>query len=132
MTAVGADVAVSVPIEFRAVTPTRRLAPTSGCLVAYVRAVAPDIDEQLFPLRSQRRHWYLYVMGAVPDHVPGLAVSVSPMTGEPAIVGRLVLRGLAEPWTFAVGFEAALVEPSEFVAVTRTRIRRPTSASRTR
>ena len=43
MTAVGTDVASVVPIEFRAVTRTRRVVPTSVCLRLYVRATAPGM-----------------------------------------------------------------------------------------
>ena len=74
------------------------------------------------------RHWYVNVIGCVPDHVPGFAVSVAPSVGEPEIVGGSTTRGPAEPWTIAVGFDAAESEPSAFVAVTRTRMRMPTSA----
>ena len=35
----------------------------------------------------------------------------------------------ADAWTTAVGFEAAVALPELFLAVTRTRIRRPTSAA---
>jgi hypothetical protein len=70
-------------------------------------------------------------MGCVPDHVPGLAVCGWPSTGEPEIVGGVTLVGLAAPRTSAVGFDAALSEPWAFVAVTRTRSRRPTSPLRT-
>jgi hypothetical protein len=72
------------------------------------------------------------VIGCVPDHVPGSAVCVAPSIGDPEIVGGTTLRGLAEPWTTAVAFDTAESEPSAFVAVTRTRIRIPTSASRRR
>ena len=88
--------------------------------------------EQLPPPLLQVRHWYVNVIGCVPDHVPGFAVCVAPSVGEPEIVGWSTTRGLAEPWTIPVGFDAAESEPSAFVAVTRTRIRIPTSASRSR
>jgi len=94
--------------------------------------VAPVIDEQLPPLALQVRHWYVNEIGWVPDHVPGSAVWVAPTIGDPEIVGGWTFRGLADPWTTAVGLDTALSEPSAFVAVTRTRIRTPTSALRSR
>jgi hypothetical protein len=39
-----------------------------------VRAVAPAIVAQLLPFESQRCHWYVNAIGAVPLHVPGFAV----------------------------------------------------------
>ena len=48
------------------------------------------------------------------------------------MLGGVRLVGLDEPWTMAVGFDAAESEPSAFCAVTRTRMRKPTSASRRR
>ena len=48
----------------------------------------------------------------------------------PLIAGSRVLRGGpvgAEDRTTEVAFEATVFEPALFVAVTRTRIRRPTS-----
>ena len=71
-------------------------------------------------------------MGGVPDQPPAFAVSVSPTTGEPVIDGGTRLFGFALPCTIPVGLDAADAWPSEFVAITRTRRRRPMSASRTR
>jgi hypothetical protein len=44
------------------------------------------------------------------------------------MVGRRVFTGAFALTTTAVALEAAVADPSAFVAVTRTRIRRPTSA----
>jgi hypothetical protein len=62
-TAVGADVAEAVPAELRAVTRTRSVVPSSADVSVYVFAVAPLMLEQLPPVRSQRRHWYVNVSG---------------------------------------------------------------------
>ena len=132
MTAVGAETNASVLIAFVAVTRTRNVLPTSACLATNVLPVAPPIAEQPPPLELQLRHWYVNEIGCVPDHVPGSAVCVAPTTGEPEIDGGTRFRGLAEPWTTAVGLDTAVSEPSAFEAVTRTRIRIPTSASRSR
>src|SRR5581483_5116736 len=63
------------------------------CLSVYVFVLAPEMSEQLPPFSSQRRHWYEYVIGAVPLHSPGSAVSVEPTCGVPEIVGGEVLAG---------------------------------------
>ncbi len=47
-------------------------------------------------------------------------------SGVPETTGIDVLTG--GPTIAAVGFDATVCEPSEFVAVTRTRSRNPTSA----
>src|SRR5512132_308969 len=84
---------------------------------------------QFAPPESQRRHWYTYEIGAVPDQLPGSAVKVCPSTGVPEIVGGDVFTGAASaPVTVAVAAEVAVLEPTEFVAVTVTRIVEPTSA----
>ena len=73
--------------------------------------------------RSQR---YEYEIGCTPVHVPGSAVTTEPTVIVPRTLGVDVFTG--GPPTTAVGFEAAVREPSALVAVTRTRIRKPTSA----
>ena len=75
-TSVGDDSAVLVPKEFDAVTATRIVEPTSAAVNPYVCAVAAVTSLQPAPLVSQRRHWYAYVIGCVPDQVPGLAARV--------------------------------------------------------
>jgi hypothetical protein len=52
-----------------------------------------------------------------------------PRTGEPEIVGAVVLTGTADVIS-GVGFDVATVEPSEFVATTCARILKPASAAR--
>jgi hypothetical protein len=65
-----------------------------------------------------------------PVQPPRLAWRRLPTTGLPAIDGRSTFTGLAGTTTL-VAFEAAEAEPSTFVAVARTRRRKPTSAFRT-
>ena len=93
MTALGADVAVLEPVACVAVTTTLSVRPTSADVKRYVCAVAPTMLEQPPPFWSQRCHWYANVIGPVPDHEPGLAVSVSPSRGVPEIVGGDVFEG---------------------------------------
>ena len=59
---------------------------TSTFFSTYVLSVAPPIFEQLPPSASQRRHWYMNVVGE-PLHVPLLVVSVLPSWAVPEIVG---------------------------------------------
>src|SRR4051794_14024444 len=58
------------------------------------------MSAQLPPVPSQRLHWYLKVIGAVPVHVPSVVVRVCPSVGVPEIVGGAVFVGLsfAEAW----------------------------------
>jgi hypothetical protein len=51
--------------------------------------------EQLPPFSSHRSHWYRYVIGSVPVHVPLFAVSVEPTFAVPEMVGGDVLCGAA-------------------------------------
>src|SRR5581483_1535140 len=41
-------------------------------------------------------HWYANVIGCVPSHTPGSAVSVSPSAAVPAIDGAAVIAGAAK------------------------------------
>src|SRR5262245_62795433 len=84
---VGTEVTVVEPIELRAVTRMRNVVPTSDCRSVYVLPVAPLMFSQLPPVRLQLRHWKLNVIVGVPDQKPGSAVSVSPSTGLPPMVG---------------------------------------------
>jgi hypothetical protein len=126
-TAVGADTAAEVPATFDAVTATRSVDPMSVAVALKLVPVAPAISIQLVPPLSHRRHWYAYEMGAVPVHVPGLAVNVPPSIAEPAIVGAAVLTGGAAATT-AVAADAAVVVPAVFDAVTATTSVLPISA----
>ncbi len=92
----------------------------------YCVPVEPAIAVQLPPVLLQRSHWYVKVMEA-PVHVPRLTVTVWPSTHVPDTLGGLLFTG-AFAFTTSVGFDADVCEPDEFVAVTRTRIRDPTSA----
>src|ERR687891_322243 len=115
----GAEVATPAPLALRAVTSTRTRNPTSAARTPYDLPVAPGTSPHTIASRSQRCHWNAKHVG-LPVHVPSFAVSDSPTCGSPVIVGR------------AVGFEAANVDPSAFVALTRKRIRNPLSAARRR
>ena len=55
--------------------------------------MAPPIEAQLLPSTSQRRHWYAYAIGAVPTHVPEVAVRVSPTRAMPERPGTAALIG---------------------------------------
>ncbi len=68
----------------------------------------------------------------MPVQVPGFAVSVWPAWGVPEIVGGDVFFGANAATTIAVAFDTATPLPSALVAVTRTRIVKPTSALRSR
>jgi hypothetical protein len=120
------DNAVVDPPLFRAVTLTRILRPTSLAVSLYCLPVAPEMEAKLAPWLLERSHWYANVMGPAPVQVPGFAVKVEPSTIEPDIVGPFVFTG-APALTTLVALDATVVEPAEFVAVTRTRIRNPTS-----
>jgi hypothetical protein len=77
----------------------------------------------------QRSQPYENVMGCLPRQLPGSAVTAEPTSVVPRTVGMLVSTG--GPTTVAVGFEAAVLEPSLLVAVIRARSRSPTSAAAT-
>ena len=92
MTAVGTDVDWVAPSAFRAVTRERIVSSTSTFFSTYVFSVAPPMVAQLPPSLSQRRHWYVNVVGVL-VHVPLLVVSVLPSWAVPEIVGGDVLPG---------------------------------------
>src|SRR4051794_15856173 len=69
---------------------------------------------QLTPLRLHRRHWYVNVIGAVPVHWPGSAVSVEPTCVVPEIVGGDVFVGLT--WAAAVPGSGRLSAPARNAA----------------
>jgi hypothetical protein len=50
---------------------------------------------QLPPSLSHLLHWYVYVIGSVPVHVPFAAVKVDHSVVVPEIVGGAVLAGTA-------------------------------------
>jgi len=99
-TAVGTEVAWVEPSALRAVTRTRSVLLRSGDESSYVFPVAPLMLEQLPPVRLHRRHWYANVIGSVPVHLPGSAVSVEPTVGVPEIVGGSVFVGFT--WAAAL------------------------------
>jgi hypothetical protein len=125
-TAEAADCAVVDPAAFRAVTLTRILRPTSAAASLYSALVAPEIGANVVPGELERCHWYANVIGAAPVQVPAVAVSVAPSTIDPDTAGALVFAGALPPTTL-VALDATVVEPDEFVAVTRTRMRKPAS-----
>jgi hypothetical protein len=59
------------------------------------------MSEQLPPLESQRRHWYLNVIGAVPPQFPLFAVRVLPSEAVPLMVGGEVFEGAVATWAVA-------------------------------
>jgi hypothetical protein len=121
------DSAVAEPKLFRAVTRTRILRPTSAAVSLNCALVALAIEAKVLPWAVfERSHWYVNVIGAAPVQVPVLAAIVEPSTIEPDTAGALVFTG-ALPWTTPVALDATVVEPEEFVAVTRTRMREPAS-----
>ena len=62
-TPVGVDVAEPEPSALVAFTVTRNVLPTSTLFKTYVLLVAPEMSEQLPPVLSHRRHWYVKVIG---------------------------------------------------------------------
>jgi hypothetical protein len=82
------------------------------------------------PVASQRCHWYVNEVGVAPLHEPLLAVSVLPSSEEPLIDGRAVATGafVAAGRMMAVAADSREFVPAEFVAVTVTRSRWPTSS----
>jgi hypothetical protein len=125
-TADSVEMTVRDPIEFRAVTLKRILRFRSLSVSRYERLVAPEIDAQSPPAELQRSQRYENEIGCRPDQAPGSAVTTCPTSIVPRGHGGWVFTG--GPTTTAVGFEATVCEPSAFVAVTRTLIRKPTSA----
>ncbi len=92
--AVGADCAFAEPSPLVAVTSTRSVEPTSPALTTWVWDVSP-IGAQEPPPASHRCHANAYEMVGVPVHEPVVAVSVSPETAVPVIVGGSELDGTA-------------------------------------
>ena len=125
-TADSPDSTVLEPIELRAVTLKRILWFTSAAASRYVWPFAPEIVTQLPPAVLHWSQRYEYEIGCLPVHDPGSAVTVEPTSIVPRTPGVEVFTGA--PTTTAVGLDAAVREPSAFIAVTRTRIREPTSA----
>jgi hypothetical protein len=124
------EIDAAKPFAFVAVTTTRSVLPTSSEVGEYVSLFASVMLWQRAPVASQRTHWYAYVIGAAPFHVPLLAVSALPSIAEPVIAGRAVLTGafVAAALMTAVSGELWLFVPAEFVAVTITRSRWPRSS----
>jgi hypothetical protein len=126
-TRVGAETAVAVPAAFLAVTARTILLPVSAVCTMYDCRVPPGIAAHEVPAALQRRHSYVYVIGADPDHVPLLDVRTEPVSASPEIDGGKEFTG-AMPGTTLLGSETAVAVPKLFVAVTATRRRDPMSA----
>src|SRR5918994_4716127 len=91
---------------------------------------------QAVVVRGQRCHWYEWVIGVVPLHVPTNAVSTLPRASVPLKVGRAVFEGrvvvpdVPVPWVIgSVGDAVAVAVPVALRAVTTTAIVEPTSAA---
>jgi hypothetical protein len=113
---------VACPAEFVAVTVARSVCPTSALPTVYDWLVAPEMSEQLLPFVSQRRHWYVYVIGVEPDQLPFDTVSCEPMDADPVIFGSAELVGaVLATVTTLVAADNWLAEPAPFVAVTLER-----------
>ena len=126
-TAVVADGAFTEPAAFDAVTSTRSVEPASASTATYVVPAAPLIVAHAAPELLQRCQTIDVVIGALPVHVPLVAVSVIPTRGVPLTVGATVLVGGAA--VTATWVEPALAEPTLFAAVTVTRTLALTSAA---
>jgi len=64
------EVAVLEPATFVPVTWKRIVLFASLGVIAWVWPVSFAMSVQFAPLESQLRHWYVNVIGAVPDQVP--------------------------------------------------------------
>ena len=79
------------------------------------------------PVLVQRYQIYVYVGSGKPDQVPVPTVKLLPTFAVPVIVGAAVRDGASV--TRSVVAENETVEPTEFVAVTRTRRYFPASVA---
>src|SRR5690349_14668450 len=116
---VSGEISVIVPESLVAVTTTRSREPASVALIRRVVFVAPLIATQPAPVALQRCHWSFSLIGASPDQLPWLAVSVRPGIGLPKIAGSTVAVGA----NFGLGsvgkvwFVISVSDPTGFVAV---------------
>src|SRR5579862_6335947 len=72
------------------------------------------------PAASQRCHWYVYLIGLVPDQVPFPAVTVEPIVADPLMEGAALFDGGVAPVTTAVAADGCDAVPAELCAVTTT------------
>jgi hypothetical protein len=81
--------------------------------------VAPLMLAQLPPSLSHLLHWYAYVIGSVPVHVPFEAVNTWPSVAVPEIVGGAVLFGTADEaaWPGPVTSPAATTATTDATAI---------------
>lgn len=113
-----AEVACPEPAALLAVTTTRSVWAASALAASYVWAVAPAIAAHEAPFVAQRSHAYVYVIGAEPDQVPVVAVSVDPTLAVPVICGAAVFCGAVTAVTVAVCVDSAVAVPDALCAVT--------------
>src|SRR5436190_22683894 len=84
---------------------------------------------QLPPPASQRRHWYAYEIGCVPDHEPGSADKTCPACAKPLTVGNELFAGATGAAATTSSEERrAGQERSASVPATATRNDEPTTA----
>ena len=110
-------------------TVVRIVEPTSPFCSRYVVRFDPTARQWLPPV-SQRFHSYENEVGS-PFHEPFVVLSTLSTFRVPETTGAAVFSGAAPFAIRPVGPDTALAEPSELVAVTATRSRRPTSPDRT-
>jgi hypothetical protein len=124
-TSVGDEDAVFAPPAFEPRTTNAIRAPASDDPSVYVDVVAPEIVWQCPPELSQRCQLNPNAIGCVPLQLPTDPVSVLPtLTLGPEIDGFAVFTGApTAARTAAVTFDAMLVEPALFIAVTMERRR---------
>ncbi len=107
-TAVWSDWALDEPSAFVAVSSTRSVEPTSPGATTWVCPVSPAIAAQPAPTASQRSHASAKPIGGVPVQEPETAVSVSPETAVPLMVGGDALDGVAAERASAPALRAAM------------------------
>jgi hypothetical protein len=129
--AVGSEVARPEPVAFVAVTIRRMRFPRSASATTYVPEVAPGMSAHapVWPeLTSHRCHWNAKPVG-LPLQTPVDPVKVWPTWAVPVMVGGEFGTGAPAGWTTPVAADVALALPPALVAVTRTRMVAPRSAS---
>lgn len=76
------------PSALRAVTRKMSRRPRSSAVSPCRRDVAPAIELQLASCELQRIHWYVKVIGVVPDQAPRPAVAMAHVSLVPAPARR--------------------------------------------
>src|SRR5579885_319553 len=75
------------------------------------------------PSFPQISHWYWYVIGVDPVHVPGLAVTVLPTAALPVIVGSELFDGATADRVVAAPATPATPSPQTATAASTPRLR---------